>query len=154
MNGRAGVGDLCLTSALACTIGVLAFCLIGLAFDASMLGLHPALVESFFGAMAIAVPFAIVTVFPLGCVIAWLISRSGPPSALRAALAGALTGAVWVTLFYLMLSKALPSDAGARWFFAGMTMLGAVSGWCAFRIVFRRSRDAPAEAFTTAASDA
>jgi hypothetical protein len=148
------IGEICQTAAIACVIGVVSLGLLGVIFDASQAGFSLELVEAFFAAMAMSGAFAIVTVFPLGCAIGWLISRSGRRSALRAAIAGALTGAIRVALFYLVLAQTLPSDGPAYLFLGGMSVLGAVAGWSAFRIVFGRLPDPVAEAFTTVAGEA
>lgn len=94
-------------------------------------------------ALVIGCVVAALTAWPLGTLVAWLVSRTGPVSDTNAVLGGALTGFGLIAAV-LLLGSDFPAVGGVtEWvYLAGFALLGAISGLSAHRI--RLASKAPA----------
>jgi hypothetical protein len=139
MKERVKFGELGFASFLGCLIGVVLLDVVSVLWDGTLSGFYSGQITLFVGILLMGGLVAAITAWPLGCAIGWLVSRTERATAAHATIAGALTGVVWIGLAWGWTILAYVEQMS--YFPAlvlGFAVLGAVSGWCAFRIVFRR----------------
>ena len=139
MNERANFGEIGLASFLGCLIGVVLVDFAFMLWSTAHGGFDGGEIVIFLVILLIGGVIALFTAWPLGCMIGWLLSRAERATAAHATITGALTGAAWIGLTMGWAMVADPDGPAYFLVFAlGFAVLGAVSGWCGFRIVFRR----------------
>lgn len=136
MNQRENFGQIVATAFFGSVIGASLFVLV-----------MAVLVQFHLGLILWALPVgwvaAALTAWPAGTLFGWVISRTGPSTGPRAAAAGGVTGLALI-LAVVLLGSDFPHDAGPEeWLYLwGFTLLGAVSGWLAYRLMLRPKRAA------------
>ena len=116
-----GLGPMALVGAL---LGSTLFVLVSGLFAAADGGFDPMFVPMVLYAWFWGMLIALLTAFPVGLLCGWIVTLDGGRSQPRAALAGALTGVLLTT------PLGVPQV-----FVLGFLLLGAFSGWAAYRLL-------------------